>query len=141
MLQWMASGSPGNSGQTSRTRSHSVITKSNRRRVNSLRCLDRLALISMPRWRMTRTAFGWTGFGWLPALMTSTVPFESEWSSASAICDRAPFPVQRKRTRHRRVEPRAIARSGGGKGASSNPGCSAAPEPRRSSLQRARSTA
>ena len=40
-LQWTSSGRDGNSGQTSRTRSHSVITVSNRWERNSSRCLVR----------------------------------------------------------------------------------------------------
>ena len=61
MLQCTRSGCEGNVGHTSRTRSHSVITSSKRSEVNSSRCLVRFALMSMPRVRSTRTAFGCSG--------------------------------------------------------------------------------
>src|SRR5262249_23608991 len=48
LLQWSGARWPGTSGQTSRTRSHSVTTASNRRRANSLRCLERRPARSMP---------------------------------------------------------------------------------------------
>ena len=49
MLQCTSSGRAGNVGQTSRTRSHRVITVSKRSARNSSRCLVRFALMSMPR--------------------------------------------------------------------------------------------
>ena len=42
MLQWMVSGWPGNSGQTSRTRSHRLITRSKRWSANTLEVLRAL---------------------------------------------------------------------------------------------------
>src|SRR5262249_55413431 len=48
MLLWIGAGGPGNPGQTPGTRSHSVTTASNRRRANSLRCLERRPARSMP---------------------------------------------------------------------------------------------
>ena len=48
-----APGRAGNSGQTSRTRSHSVITASKRWTRNSSTCLVRFALMSNPRRRIT----------------------------------------------------------------------------------------
>ena len=74
MLQCTSSGCDGNVGHTSRTRSHSVITSSKRSETNSSRCLVRFALMSMPRVRSTRTAFGCSGFGSLPALRASIAP-------------------------------------------------------------------
>ena len=62
MLQCTSSGRDGNSGQTSRTRSHSVITVSNRWETNSSRCLVRFALMSMPR--LLKDADG-VGMQWL----------------------------------------------------------------------------
>ena len=55
--------------------------------------------MSMPRSAITRTAFGCSGFGWLPALRATIVPSERRSSSASAIWERAEFPVQRNSTR------------------------------------------
>ena len=101
-----SSGCDGNSGQTSRTRSHSVITMSKRWDTNSSRCLVRFALMSMPRLFMTRTALGCSGFGWLPALAASIAPADMWSRSASAIWERALFPVHRNRTRRRRPERR-----------------------------------
>ena len=49
MLQCTRRGWDGNSGQTSRTRSHSVITTSKRCATNSSRCLVRFPLMSIPR--------------------------------------------------------------------------------------------
>ena len=69
-----APGATGTPGQTSRTRSHSVITRSKRCATNSSRCLVRFALMSIPRFLMTRTALGCSGFGWLPADAASTAP-------------------------------------------------------------------
>ena len=60
----------------------------------------------MPCFLMTRTALGCRGFGWLPTLAASTDPAESRSSSASAICERALFPVQRNKTRGPRRERR-----------------------------------
>ena len=44
-------------------------------------------------------AFGCSGFGWLPALTASIAPADMRSSSASAICDRALFPVHKNNTR------------------------------------------
>jgi hypothetical protein len=41
--------------------------------------------MSIPRSAMTRTAFGCSGLGWLPALRASTVPADRCSTSASAI--------------------------------------------------------
>ena len=97
-LQCTSSGLYGNSGQTSRTRSHSVITASNRSETNSSRCLVRLAPMSMPllqdadRVRMQRP-------GMAPALAAWIAPADIRSSSASAIWERALFPVHRNNTR------------------------------------------
>ena len=48
---------------------------------------------------MTRTAFGCSGFGWLPALRASTVPADRCSTRASAICERALLPVHRNSSR------------------------------------------
>ena len=45
-----------------------------------------------PYERRTRTAFGCSGFGWLPGARGSTDPPDMCWRSASAICDRALLP-------------------------------------------------
>jgi len=74
MLQCDAIGAPGNSGQTSRTLSHSVMTRSNRLRAKRVSDFVELPEMSTPRSAMTRTAFGCSGLGWLPALRASTVP-------------------------------------------------------------------
>ena len=47
----------------------------------------------MPRSRITRTALGCRGLGWLPALAALTAPWDSRSQSASAICERALLPV------------------------------------------------
>ena len=133
MLQCTRSGCAGNSGHISRTRSHSVITKSNRCDRNSPRCLVRYALMSMPCFLMTRTALGCSGLGWLPALAASTVPADSRSSSASAICERALFPVHRNKTRGRRRERPVELGVPGDAGVSHSPGWSAPPAPWRSS--------
>ena len=99
MLQWASTGCLGNSGHTSRTRSHSVTTRSKCERAKRRRCLVGRPEMSMPRSAMTRTALGWSTFGWLPALRASTVWPDMSSSSASAICERALLPVQRNRTR------------------------------------------
>ena len=100
-LQCTNSGRDGNSGQTSRTRSHTVITVSNRWETNSSRCLVRFALMSIPRLWRTPTALGCSGFGSLPALAASIVPADMRSSSASAIWDRALFPVHKNNTLRR----------------------------------------
>ena len=99
MLQWIACGLPGNSGQTSRTRSQRLMTWSKRCRLNVSRCFVRTPEMSIPSASITRTAFGCRLFGRLPALNASTVPADRSRSSASAICERALLPVQRKSTR------------------------------------------
>ena len=123
MLQWIVAGSPGNSGQTSRTLSHSVTTESKWLRAYRRRCLVVLAAMSMPRSAITRTALGCSAFGWLPALRAWIADAERCSSNASAICDRALLPVHRNR-------PAAPVRDGRGGvttlGASRSAGCSAA---------------
>ena len=57
--------------------------------------------MSMPRSRITRTALGCSGLGWLPALAALTAPPDSCSASASAICERALLPVHRNSTRAR----------------------------------------
>jgi hypothetical protein len=59
--------------------------------------------MSMPRAAIARTAFGWSVFGALPALRARTAPTDSRSTSASAICERELFPVQRKRIESGRV--------------------------------------
>ena len=119
MLQWAAIGGPGNSGQTSRTLSQSVITRSNRWRVKRLSGFVGRPAMSMPRSAITRTAFGCRAFGWLPALRASTTPPERCSTSASAICERALLPVHRNSRRERRRRGRASAPAGAG----DSPGC------------------
>ena len=70
----------------------------------------RLPLMSIPRFCITRTAFGCSGFGLLPADAASTAPSDIRTSSASAICERALFPVHRKSTRRRRRD-RSLTRA------------------------------
>ena len=70
---------------------------SNRCVTTSSRCLVRCPLMSMPRFAMTRTALGCSGFGWLPADEASIVPADIRTSSASTICERALFPVHKNR--------------------------------------------
>ena len=104
MLQCTRRGWDGNSGQTSRTRSHSVITTSKRCATNSSRCLVRFPLMSIPRLFITRTALACNGFGLLPALSARIAPADMCSRSASAICERALFPVHRNKTRCRRPD-------------------------------------
>ncbi len=101
MLQCARSGWDANGGQTSRTRSQRVITMSNGCPKNSSRCLVRLPLMSIPRFFITRTALACSGFGLLPALSAWIVPADICSRSASAIWERALFPVQRNKTRSR----------------------------------------
>ena len=61
--------------------------------------LGAVPLMSMPRVRSTRTALGWSGFGSLPALRASIAPADMCSINASAIWDRALFPVHRNNTR------------------------------------------
>lgn len=68
MLQCAVVGWPGNSGQISRTLSHSVMRWSKRVRAKWFRCLVGLPEMSIPRSAITRTALGCNGLGWLPAL-------------------------------------------------------------------------
>jgi hypothetical protein len=83
--------------------------------------------------RITATAFGCTGLGWLPALAAATAVPASRSMIAWAICDRALFPVHKNSTRAC-----AWDRTGAG-GRSRSPGCRAAPAAASSSPQRARS--
>ena len=85
MLQCAAIGAPGNSGQISRTLSQSVMTRSNRVRVKRLSDFVGRPEMSMPRSAITRTAFGCSGLGRLPALRASTVPADRCSTRASAI--------------------------------------------------------
>ena len=62
-LQWAVVGWPGNSGHTSLTLSHSVMTRSNRSLANRSRCFERWPEISRPRSDITRTAFACSGLG------------------------------------------------------------------------------
>ena len=99
MLQCAVTGAPGKSGQISLTLSQSVTTRSKRIRAKRSRCLVVRPEMSIPRSAITRMALRCSGFGWLPALRASTAPSERLASSASAICERAEFPVHRNRTR------------------------------------------
>ncbi len=63
MLQCATAGAPGDSGHTSRTRSHRLITWSNRRRRTRRTCFERWSRMSMPRSRSTRTRVGVHGLG------------------------------------------------------------------------------
>ena len=136
MLQCTRSGCDGNSGHTSRTRSHSVITKSKR-------CADELvevlgsvgadvdaALAHHPHRVADAAASGGSR-----RLRASIVPSDICSSSASAICERALFPVHRNKTRRPGAARRR--RSGVGAGGSSrSPGCSAPPAACRRLAQR-----
>ena len=99
--------------------------------------LDRARVRSMPYSAIAAIASGCTGLGWLPALLTVTAAPARCRSSASAICDRELFPVQRNSTRTRRRECGAAGRGGG---VSRNAGCSAPPTSCRSAAQRASSS-
>ncbi len=57
-LQWIVRGPPANSGHTSRTRSHRLITMSKRHSRNASRCFEERPPMSIPRAAMTRTAAG-----------------------------------------------------------------------------------
>ena len=122
MLQCTSSGCDGNSGHTSRTRSHSVITMSKRCATNSSRCLVRFALMSMPRVAScTRTAFGMQRLrDGCPRSRPRPFRPTSRSSSASAICERALFPVHRNSTRP--APDRRAWSAIGGAGASRNAG-------------------
>ena len=74
----------------------------------------RLPLMSIPRLRMTRTALGCSDLGWLPALAALTVPADKCSMRASAIWERALFPVHRNNTRG--VDTRAAIVLGGRRG-------------------------
>ena len=87
--------------------------------------------------RRTRTAFGCTGLGWLPALTASTCPSESTSRRASAICERVPLPVQRNSTCGRRRVARRC--SSAVVGSNPSPGCSDTPDAWSSSRHRGRS--
>ena len=91
----------------------------------------------MPRSRITRTAFGWSGLGWLPALAARTAPPDRRSQSASAICERALLPVHRNSARA--VVARA-ARRGGGDVAGARAGWSAPPASASSAPHRSRSS-
>ena len=106
-----AAGAPGNSGQTSRTRSQRVITWSKRWPANSSgawsgarRCRCRARASPARRW----DAAAWDG---CPRWRALTAPPDSCSSSASAICERALLPVHRNSTRatRGRVGPRRRA--------------------------------
>ena len=127
-----SSAAPGHSGHTSRTRSHNVMTRSKRCATNSSRCFVRFALMSMHRFRITRTAFGCNGFGLLPADSATTAPSVIRSSSASAICDRALLPVHKNRILGR--SPNApVVLGAATAGDSARPGCREPPaSPRRS---------
>src|SRR6266516_121081 len=84
--------------------------------------------MSRPRSRITRSALGCMLFGLLPALNASTVPSESCWSSASAICERALLPVQRKSTRGGRGRRRATFAGGRRRGSAVRQALRSAPE-------------
>src|SRR5689334_22107688 len=99
MLQWAAIGEPGNSGQISRTLSHKVMTRSNVLLMKRLSDFVGRLEMSIPRSAMTRTAFGCSGLGWLPALRALTAPADRCSTRASAIWDRALLPVQRNSSR------------------------------------------
>ena len=119
------SGCAGNSGQTSRTRSHSVITWSKRCRRTRRDASCGSPRCRVPRSRITRTALGCSGFGWLPALAARDRPAgqllaAAPRPSASARCCRC--------TGTARVALRGFAGSPGAR-----PGCSAAPAPASSS--------
>ena len=101
MLQCAAIGAPGNSGQTSRTLSQSVMTRSNRLRAKRVSDFVGRPAMSTPRSAITRTAFGCSGLGWLPALRASTVPADRCSTRASAIWERALLPVHRNSSRGR----------------------------------------
>ena len=72
-----ASGSPGNSGHTSRTLSHRVMTQSKRSSANSLRCFDSCALRSMPCSSATRAR------AWLTAYASAVPPVMPVMSSGA----------------------------------------------------------
>jgi hypothetical protein len=91
--------------------------------------------MSIPRSRVTRTALGCSGLGWLPALAAVTAPPDSCSASASAICERALLPVHRNSTRASGAPRARRARVVGARA-----GCSEAPALDSSSPQRARST-
>ena len=115
-------GPPGNSGQTSRTRSQRLMTKSKRSPANSSRCLDCRPPRSMPRARRTRTALGCSGLGMMPALTACTASVDRCSARASAICERALLPVHRNSTR---ATARARAARLGAPGDRPKAGCSA----------------
>ena len=127
MLQCTSSGWDGNSGHTSRTRSHSVITSSKRCGDELVEVLGAVRADVDPALRAARgPRSGCSGFGWLPALAASIAPADMCSSSASAIWDRALLPVHRNNTRRRRREPPRRARAGDA-GARRRAGCSAPP--------------
>ena len=105
-LQCTSSGRDRNSGQTSRTRSHSVITVSNRWRDELVDVLGAVRADVDSTLVKDADRVGMQWLGWLPALAASIAPDDMRSSSASAIWDRALFPVQRNNTRGRRREPR-----------------------------------
>ena len=99
----------GNSGHTSLTLSHNVITRSNRSSVNRSSDFVSLREMSIPRAAITRTAFACSVFGLLPALHARTAPSDRRSISASAIWERELLPVQRKSTRSGRVVGASLA--------------------------------
>src|SRR5690606_16658001 len=84
--------------------------------------------------RSTRTASGWSGLGWLPALRAATAPPDRATVRAAAMGERALLPVQRNRTRAPAAGP-----APGAPGAS--PGWSAVPVAASRSRTRGRSRA
>jgi len=88
--------------------------------------------MSIPYSRSTRTTFGCSGLGWLPALATSMRPARCR-SNASATGERALLPVHKNSTLQLPPGPAACT------GVSRNPGCSASPAALSASAQVARS--
>ena len=94
-----ASGCDGNSGHTSRTRSHSVITTSKRCADELVEMLGAVPLMSIPRSsspgpRWDAAASG----GSRPTRRRRPADIGSS-SASSAICERALFPVHKNKTR------------------------------------------
>ena len=112
MLQWIGSGAPGNSGQTSRTRSQRLITWSKRWPANSARCLERRPGCRCRARASPAPRSGAAAWDGCPRWPRSPRRRTAARSSASAICERALLPVHRNSTR-------AAARraaTGGGRG-------------------------
>ena len=111
-LQWTSSGVDGNCGADL---ANAVAQRDHRVEPLGAELVEVLGSVSRrcrcPYERRTRTAFGCSDFGWLPALAASTDPADMCSSSASAIWDRALLPVHRNSTRGRRRELRARGHS------------------------------